>query len=133
MRDYKINTSKGQIGKTKISAPYNAVYIKKRKIIEGCGYNPEEKRLVSSFKKYVEKVFEYAVDKVGIEKRVDVYSIEHSYSAHLLENETVLGDVRELLRQKNSKTIEMHNHNSNKFIGKVINPRYKLVMGEDDE
>ena len=62
------------------------------------------------FKKEYTNDFEKAVEKVGIKKYVTVYTLRHSFAAHLLEAGTDLRYIQRLPGHANSKTTEIYTH-----------------------
>lgn len=82
----------------------------------------------------VEKVLEYACEKVGIKKDASVHTLRHSFATHLLEGGTDLRYIQELLGHKDSKTTEIYTHVSTKSIGKIKSPldTLNLEKGGDE-
>lgn len=70
----------------------------------------------------VQAVFERAVERAGIMKRVTVHSLRHSFATHLLEAGTDLRYIQELLGHNSSKTTEIYTHVSRKVLGKITSP-----------
>jgi site-specific recombinase XerD len=70
----------------------------------------------------VQAVFQRAVKKVGITKRVTVHTLRHSFATHLLEAGTDLRFIQELLGHASSKTTEIYTHVSKISIGKIVSP-----------
>lgn len=70
----------------------------------------------------VQFVFERAVKKAGIVKKVTVHSLRHSFATHLLESGVDLRYIQELLGHKSSKTTEIYTHVSQKALGNITSP-----------
>lgn len=68
------------------------------------------------------KVFKRALEKSGVNKKVGIHTLRHSYATHLLENGTDLRYIQELLGHKNSKTTEIYTHVSTQDISNIGNP-----------
>lgn len=63
-----------------------------------------------------------ACEDAGISKDVSVHSLRHSFATHLLEGETDLRYIQELLGHKNSKITKIYTHVSSKALEKIISP-----------
>lgn len=77
----------------------------------------------------VQVVFQRAVSKAGIRKKVTVHSLRHSFATHLLEAGTDLRFIQELLGHASSKTTEIYTHVSKRSIGEIVSPLDR-VMGK---
>ncbi|CAD7772433.1 Tyrosine recombinase XerD [Candidatus Methanoperedenaceae archaeon GB37] len=77
----------------------------------------------------VQKIFQNACKKAGIDKDVSVHSLRHSFATHLLESGIDLRYNQELLGHKSSKTTEIYTHVSTKNLSAVKNPLDILLKG----
>ena len=75
----------------------------------------------------VQKVFQRARIKAGVNKSVSVHSLRHSFATHLLEGGTDLRYIQELLGHKNSTTTEIYTHVSTRDIGRIRSPLDSLM------
>lgn len=67
-------------------------------------------------------VLKQALEKAGIEKRVTLHWLRHSYATHLLESGTDLRYIQELLGHNSSKTTEIYTHVSTKSLQQIKSP-----------
>ena len=67
-------------------------------------------------------ILKQALQKTGITKPVTLHWLRHSYAFHLLESETDLRYIQELLGHNSSKTIEIYSHVSTKSIQQIKSP-----------
>lgn len=74
------------------------------------------------------KVFKNALAKSGVDKKVGIHTLRHSYATHLLENGTDLRYIQEILGHKSSKTTEIYTHVSNKNISNINSPADDLDL-----
>lgn len=73
-------------------------------------------------------VLKKACNLAGIQKKVNLHMLRHSYATHLLENGTDLRYIQELLGHKSSKTTEIYTHVSRRAISKIMSPLDKLSI-----
>jgi len=77
-------------------------------------------------KRSLQKVFENALHKAGINKQVGIHSLRHSYATHLLEQGTDIRFIQELLGHKDIKTTLIYTDVTNKSIKNIASPLDKL-------
>jgi len=77
----------------------------------------------------VQKIFQNACKKAGIEKNVSVHSLRHSFATHLLESGIDLRYIQKLLGHKSSKITEICTHVSTKNLSAIKNPLDSLLAG----
>lgn len=76
----------------------------------------------------VQKVFEKTKDKAGIQKKVSVHTLRHSFATHLLEGGVDLRYIQELLGHQSSKTTEIYTHVTEKSIKNIQSPLDKIMF-----
>ncbi len=74
----------------------------------------------------VRKVLARAVEASGINKRVKVHTLRHSFATHLLEQGTNLRYIQTLLGHTSSKTTEIYTHVCSNRLGDVKSPLDRL-------
>lgn len=75
----------------------------------------------------IQRVFEKAVFKVGIRKKVTVHTLRHSFATHLLENGIDLRYIQELLGHESSTTTEIYTHVSEKDFARIQSPLDRIM------
>ena len=73
-----------------------------------------------------QQIFKNALKKAGINKRVGIHSLRHSYATHLLEQGTDIRFIQELLGHKDLKTTLIYTEVTNSSIRKIVSPLDKL-------
>ncbi|MCI3918983.1 tyrosine-type recombinase/integrase [Paenibacillus sp. TRM 82003] len=91
---------------------------------------PGQDRRAYLSERTVQKVFEQAKTKAGLQKRVTVHSLRHSFATHLHEAGTDLRVIQELLGHANLKTTEIYTHVSTRTIQRVVSPLDRLLSAE---
>lgn len=76
----------------------------------------------------IQVVFRRAVKKAGIQKRVTLHTLRHSYATHLLESGVNLRYIQELLGHSNPKTTQIYTHVSSESSRKVMSPLDKINL-----
>jgi integrase/recombinase XerD len=76
----------------------------------------------------VQKIFEKARSKAGIQKDISVHTLRHSFATHLLEAGTDLRYIQELLGHQSSKTTEIYTHVSVKDVSRIQSPLDRIFI-----
>lgn len=74
----------------------------------------------------VQQVFKNAMLKAGINKKVGVHSLRHTYATHLIEQGTDIRFVQDLLGHKNIKTTMIYTHLTDPIRRKIKSPLDRL-------
>ena len=70
----------------------------------------------------IKQIFNKAVKKVGIKKKVTVHTLRHSFASHLLDNGTDIRFIQELLGHKHLSTTQIYTHINPISIKKIKSP-----------
>jgi len=68
------------------------------------------------------KLFKRAIKKAGLDHRLTLHSLRHSFATHLLDSGTDIRLIQELLGHKSIKTTLIYTHVSNESIQRIISP-----------
>ena len=70
----------------------------------------------------LQRIFQLAKQKAGIQKDVGIHSLRHSFATHLLEKGTDIRYIKDLLGHFDIKTTERYLHVSNRALINIISP-----------
>lgn len=70
----------------------------------------------------IQQIFNRAVEKVRIKKKVSVHSLRHSFASHLLDNGTDIRFIQELLGHKHLSTTQIYTHINPVSVKKIKSP-----------
>lgn len=70
----------------------------------------------------IQQIFNNAVKKVGIKKKVTVHTLRHSFASHLLDNGTDIRFIQELLGHKHLSTTQIYTHINPVSVKKIKSP-----------
>jgi site-specific recombinase XerD len=80
-------------------------------------------------RRQLNRLFHQAVDAAGIERRVSLHSLRHSFATHLLEKNTDIRVIQTLLGHKKLETTARYSHVASKTLLKVQGPLDRLPLG----
>ncbi|OIO41999.1 hypothetical protein AUJ62_01600 [Candidatus Pacearchaeota archaeon CG1_02_32_21] len=72
--------------------------------------------------KTIQKIFENALEKSGIEKRASCHTLRHSFATHLLENGVDIRVIQKLLGHNKLETTQIYTHVSNFQLQNIKSP-----------
>ena len=67
-------------------------------------------------------VLQESAKKAGVEKRISLHTLRHSFATHLLESGTDLRYIQELLGHSSPKTTMIYTHVTSNSFKKIVNP-----------
>lgn len=70
----------------------------------------------------VQQILKASARAAGIQKKISVHTLRHSFATHLLEQGTDLRYIQSLLGHGNVKTTEVYTHISNRAIAQIKSP-----------
>lgn len=70
----------------------------------------------------LQKIFENALKKSGIQKSATFHSLRHSFATHLIENGTDIRYIQELLGHQNIRTTQRYTHVTNPKLRNIKSP-----------
>ncbi len=105
-------------------------YVRESKPVEWLFQGEESGRHITE--RTVQRIFENAKEKSGIQKKVSVHSLRHSFATHLLEGGIDLRYIQELLGHQSGKTTEIYTHVTEKSIKNIASPLDR-IMGKRAE
>ena len=90
-------------------------------------FKPEDYLLEGQYggqyaKTSVQQIFKKAMRKAGIEKRIGIHGLRHSYATHLLESGADMRFIQELLGHNSIKTTEVYTRVTPRSISKISSP-----------
>lgn len=75
----------------------------------------------------VQQVFQNSLRRAGVNKKVGIHSLRHSFATHLLERGTDVRLIQDLLGHKDIKTTLLYTHISDKSLKKIKSPLDDLI------
>jgi len=76
------------------------------------------------------RLFHLSVEAAGIDKRVSLHTLRHSFATHLLEQKTDIRVIQVLLGHKKLETTARYSHVASKTLLEVTSPLDRLPLGK---
>ena len=70
----------------------------------------------------IQKIFDKAKQKSGIQRRVTTHCLRHSFASHLIENGVDIKIIQELMGHNSIKTTEIYSHVVMKKLENIKSP-----------
>lgn len=99
----------------KLLEEYALAYRTKEYIFEGQNGGPYSSRSA-------QQVLKRSVKAAGIDRKITLHTLRHSYATHLLESGVGLRYIQEILGHSSPKTTMLYTHVSGKRIGEIRSP-----------
>lgn len=81
-------------------------------------------------RRQLNRLFHQAVAAAGIERRVSLHTLRHSFATHLLEQKTDIRVIQVLLVHKKLETTARYSHVASKTLLEVRSPLERLPLGK---
>ena len=81
-------------------------------------------------RRQLNRLFHQAVDAAGIERKVSLHTLRHSFATHLLEQKTDVRLIQVLLGHKKLETTARYAHVASKHLLEVKSPLERLPLGK---
>jgi len=98
---------------------YYKQYRPKEYLFEGAGGTVYSARSI-------QQILKASAQRGGIQKKISVHTLRHSFATHLLENGTDLRYIQSLLGHESSKTTEIYTHITTKGFDQIKSPLDRL-------
>jgi site-specific recombinase XerD len=72
-------------------------------------------------------VFKQAMDRAGINKKVGIHGLRHSYATHLLESGIDISFIQKLLGHKDIRTTLQYTKISDAAVGRIKSPLDEIM------
>ena len=134
----QVNQGKGQQDRTAMLSPgllgllrqwYREARLK-NKVRPGGWLFPGMKRERHLSTRQLNRLFHLSVEAAGIDKRVSLHTLRHSFATHLLEQKTDIRVIQVLLGHKKLETTARYSHVASKTLLDVSSPLDCLPLGK---